>query len=417
MLPAVVGGDQTERVRHRVKVFEELRGDAAEALVHGNPGHDAGVALVALQHLRPLPLQPVLGRGRVLVEVGHLTPDQEAQPVGPVQPARILDLLVLAGAVEAHGLGQLNVAPQVSVAGRCEAAGGPVALVQHQPLDIRLVETAETEIALHLVLAQAHRDVVEDGPLRAPGLDRLQRHRSSPRLAAPRSHPPALQPDLQVGGARALYVEAERARRQVGLQAQRLDRAGGQRLQPYRLPDAGRGRVEDAFRPLLPVLLAARDGEVGGRIFGAHHEHVAALPHGPRDVDAEGRVPALVRHQLRVIHPDGGPVVDRAEVQHETLCGRCVKAAPVPDHVVRPAIHEARQLPLGREGDVDAVGEAPGIGAERELPLAVQVDPVAPPELRPRIFGPGGHSAARTASVSAAGVVPSSSASSRRQRS
>jgi hypothetical protein len=60
----------------------------------------------------------VIARGAEAVGRGHLFPHQQAQLVGPVQVARVLDLLVLAHAVEAHQLGQFDVAPEVLVGRR-----------------------------------------------------------------------------------------------------------------------------------------------------------------------------------------------------------------------------------------------------------------------------------------------------------
>ena len=82
--------------------------------------------------------QALLRPGCVRMEVGHLTPDQETKTIGPVQPARIFDFLVLAGPVETERLRELNVPPQVSIrAGRVPPAG-KIALVENQALDKRL---------------------------------------------------------------------------------------------------------------------------------------------------------------------------------------------------------------------------------------------------------------------------------------
>jgi hypothetical protein len=53
--------------------------------------------------------------------------------VGPVEIARVLDLLVLAHAVEAHRLGELDVLLQRGVVRRRQQRVGPVALVEHHP--------------------------------------------------------------------------------------------------------------------------------------------------------------------------------------------------------------------------------------------------------------------------------------------
>src|SRR5437667_4027539 len=103
----------------------------APALVDGSPHDNAWVALVAADSLHPLggePLDVFLGE---LEGVGHLSPYQEAQPVRPVMPTRILDLLVLAGTIEAELFRQLDVSTQVLVGRGGEQPVGEVPLVKH----------------------------------------------------------------------------------------------------------------------------------------------------------------------------------------------------------------------------------------------------------------------------------------------
>ena len=111
VLPPVVGDDRARPVRLPrplvqaiVEAGHRLRQDAgeAEALVVGRPRDDRRVAAVARDRLLPLPLQPPLGSGRMRMKARHLAPDEKAQRVGPVQPPRVLDLLMLARAVEAE---------------------------------------------------------------------------------------------------------------------------------------------------------------------------------------------------------------------------------------------------------------------------------------------------------------------------
>src|SRR5581483_7574553 len=69
---------------------------------------------------------------REAVRARHLPPHEEAEPVGPVEVARILDLLVLADPVEAHALRELDVAAEGGVVGRRHSGLGPVSLVEHE---------------------------------------------------------------------------------------------------------------------------------------------------------------------------------------------------------------------------------------------------------------------------------------------
>ena len=66
------------------------------------------------------------------IGAGHLLPDQQSQAIGPVEVAGILDLLVLANAIETHRLGQLHVAAQSVPIRRRHAAVGPVPLIENQ---------------------------------------------------------------------------------------------------------------------------------------------------------------------------------------------------------------------------------------------------------------------------------------------
>ena len=70
------------------------------------------------------------------MRVRHLAPDDEAQLVGPVQPSRILGLLVLAHPVQAERLRHLDVVLDGVIARRCQDALGPVALVERELQEI-----------------------------------------------------------------------------------------------------------------------------------------------------------------------------------------------------------------------------------------------------------------------------------------
>lgn len=52
--------------------------------------------------------------------VCHFSPDQQSQPVAPIQPARILDFLMLPRRVEPKLLRYLHIKPQRLVRGRRE---------------------------------------------------------------------------------------------------------------------------------------------------------------------------------------------------------------------------------------------------------------------------------------------------------
>ena len=105
----------------------------APGLVERHPDNDAGVAVVALDDLSPLANCPLDGAARETISRGHFLPNHESQCIGPVEIPRVLNLLVLADAIEAHGLGQLHILAQRLVAGRREQGVRPIPLVKHEP--------------------------------------------------------------------------------------------------------------------------------------------------------------------------------------------------------------------------------------------------------------------------------------------
>src|ERR671921_1580313 len=189
-----------------------------------------------------------------------------------------------------------------------------------------------------------------------------------------------------------------------------VDAAAVHRLEPDRLPDPGRPGVEDTLGLLFPVLLAPWDGHVSTGVFGPHYDDV--LPgfacQGMRHVGGERRVSALVEGYLRTVHPDRRAIVHGAEMKQDPLVsrGRVLESAGVPDDVVKGRLPDAGELRLVavRHSDLaserrivraqgrvvrilPAVGE-PGVKiVEGEAPLAVQIRPVPPAELRTRILG------------------------------
>ena len=85
---------------------------------------------------------------------GQFTPDQQAQPVRPVEIPGIFELLVLARAVIAHLPGELHIAAQRLVTGGGEQSVRPVALIQDEPL-IQHVVVEQHLVAHDLHLAHA----------------------------------------------------------------------------------------------------------------------------------------------------------------------------------------------------------------------------------------------------------------------
>src|SRR5437899_10726517 len=93
----------------------------------------------------------------------------------------------------------------------------------------------------------------------------------------------------------------------------------GHWLEPDRLPDACRGRVEDPFRFLLPCLFAPWQAAIGCRVVGPHHQLVVPGTRHGGDVDTERGVATLVARHLDVIDPDGRRVIDRTKMEDQPI--------------------------------------------------------------------------------------------------
>ncbi len=336
---------------------------------------------------------------------------------------------MLAHAVEAHRLGQLHVFLQRRVVGCGQQRVGPVALVQHQAQrvgpaveheavaqDVHRAQRGVTlEFIKQLVLApQPHLGVQQRRPLGRPeqfiavvvdagvgqadgavhfALDHL--------VAVVRQQPVALTQhhlDLQV----LVRLVAHHARREADRKplhmrrpAQLVDVSARHPLQPHRLPDAGGARVPDRMRLELPVLLAARLGQLVRVVFGQHgHALLARGVEHRGDVGPERRVPALVRGDQPVVHPHLGLVVHRAEAQDDAAAiGHHVEIALVPHRRVEAAVEHAAGPRLGRKRHLDLVrplahvrgpGMAPVV-VETEAPGAIERGPLRAPQLRPGV--------------------------------
>src|SRR4051794_40996193 len=88
-------------------------------------------------------------------------------------------------------------------------------------------------------------------------------------------------------------------------------------LEPDGLPDAGSACIPDGMRLELPVLFAARLGEIVRVVFGANDDGLefdAIVEECLDDIAVERRAAALVARDQVPVHPDGRFVVDGAEV-------------------------------------------------------------------------------------------------------
>ena len=115
--------------------------------------------VVPLHRRHPLPGEALGRAGVEFVRRRHLARHQQAHFVGPIKIARVLHLLVLARAVEAHGLGRLDIGLDGLVRRRRQYALRPVALIEdHLQKNLTAVDRdavavdadgAESKIGLH----------------------------------------------------------------------------------------------------------------------------------------------------------------------------------------------------------------------------------------------------------------------------
>jgi hypothetical protein len=223
--------------------------------------------------------------------------DEQAHLVGPVEIPRVLELLVLAGAVEAHGFGHLDVVLDGFVGRRSQRALGPIALVEdHLDVDRAAVQRhaiaedsdrAEAEVRLHAVehlaaFAQFEGDVVQIRVVRAPQSRAADECRCRGSRALGRTHGRCYGAVLAANDGVKLEAVGRTRDHRFELHiafdgrcdADTLEVAIACRFEPDGLPDASRARVEDAFGFRLPVLLAARDVAVGGRVLRTDYNDI-----------------------------------------------------------------------------------------------------------------------------------------------
>ena len=306
----------------------------APRLVERDPRDDARMADVAFDDVQPFLGQTLDRLPGETVGTRHLLPDQEAGTVGPVQIAWILDLLVLADAVEPHGFRQFDVALQCMVIRRRDPAPLPIALIEHEPQRERTA-VQQKAIALrgHRPDGGVARGLVEELATISPQLkgDRDQRRRRGrpqelvARVVDPRVGKRDSSRDFRRGQAvriiadhlfAQMHFDAEakavapvpgdvRLEADVPpLQARAPANRGNPRrwdpFEPDRLPDPCRPWIPDGMGLQLPILLAARLGEVCRVVFGPDDDLAcAATRQERRHVDDERRVTPVVGARRR----------------------------------------------------------------------------------------------------------------------
>src|ERR1035437_8683111 len=119
MLPTIVVNDESrliKRFRQVVKrfyVFLLLLVSKniidPPALIDRYPNNDGGMVVVLLDYILPLLREAMDVQAVEGMSVGHLTPHDQAQLVSPIEPPRVLYLLMLSNPVQPEALRHLNV--------------------------------------------------------------------------------------------------------------------------------------------------------------------------------------------------------------------------------------------------------------------------------------------------------------------
>ncbi len=219
-------------------------------------------------------------------------------------------------------------------------------------------------------------------------MDFTQHDPSPCPVSAPFADGPAIEGDDDVLLSLGADVELNLASVVVRFDAEELDGAVRERFEPDGLPDASGVRVMPRAVQLGRALFPPRKARIVERILGSDHDFVVMLTNDPSDVGRERRMSALMPGHELTVDPDHGPIVDGAEVHHHPVGCRRIESSPVPDDVSRLPIPDPGQLRFRRVGHDDLTVEPPLV-THAELPLAVQVHPVAPVQQRTRILGPG----------------------------
>ena len=237
--------------------------------------------------------------------VYHVLPHQHAQPVAVIVPAHRFDLYVLSQYIEAHVAHELNVVHHRLVARRGVQPVRPVALIEHAGVKIRLAvehkartpvavmsrgDGAHGKVALHPVLAQLRREVIQLRLLRRP------EHGGGDRHGYFGVRPALVPHSAEHDGARRvrgrLHLNAHARRRDVRRYPQRRYIRLRHILHPYRLPYAALGGVP--YAAALCALLAARILVRVRRVLYAHGQNILTARDIISYVNLKSRVSAAM---------------------------------------------------------------------------------------------------------------------------
>ena len=305
---------------------------------------------------------------------GRLPVHQQPQPVGPAQVAVIVDLVVLADAVEAHLLGQQHLVPDLLVGGgvvlgEVDVLVGDVLRVHRAHQVDRLTVEADVDA---VDVDRAHAELPGGG---VQGPFPLLEDRVQPVELRILDRPRPRIVDGEGGG------DFHRERSVAGRQDQLLNRGvlrAVRAVRPQVQPHGPRRRVRgrgDADPEIGPPGLQIGGDEQVVEVGGAGHFH----PYRPPDaapMRAGGLVPRDLQLILRHRRPDRDPVgpVEGDQVgdvhrerQIAVLVGACEPAVHPHRGVVVDTGEDQRDPPagvLGRDGELPLVPHRPPVVAE-----------------------------------------------------
>jgi hypothetical protein len=358
--------------------------------------------------------------------IGELSPDEIAKVVGVVKETLLEDFLMKAGAIEAGGEADLDVALEGVIGRGCEDAIRVEALVEDEALEDGLaVEQDSFPVDGHGAEGGVARSRVDDGPavvtqlevevveVGAAGMPKAAavgwdgerepgREVDDRALSFADDAGLVLQDGVEgevAGAAGDGLHEVDGAIGEVRGETRPFERRGGDGFEPDGLPDAGGAGVEAAGVVIVGRLLSARLGATAVIACSKDDGGVLSRRSDACDVTAKGREPTPVAANLYPVDPDGGVIVDGLKMeQYPTPCPvtRDPHKAAIPDGVQEVGVAQTGKLGLGAERDEDMIGQLPPEEAageatiasiDLELPLSIETEPVPPHELGTRVFG------------------------------
>ncbi len=146
-LPAIVTNHRPRRVERLGEVVQRLDvmplgrtvGQVGHAprFIERHPGDDHGWLHRARAPPSTRAVKRSMDSSRKAIALGISSHTSRPSDVGPIEKSRTLDLLMLTHSVEAHRLGQFDIAANRLIVGRRQTGLWPITLIQHHAQRIR----------------------------------------------------------------------------------------------------------------------------------------------------------------------------------------------------------------------------------------------------------------------------------------